>query len=467
MTPAAPGEGRRRGVGQLGHGGDRLGPGQQPDRTRPVGVPAGDGGGAHRRGAPHGPFGHMALEHLGAPDLILAQPVGQPVDQRRQPLLGHGRAAVVELALGGGDEFHPAGRKGHHLDAKTGIYGLQPGREQPGQGAGVAAERREAHPHGEGLAVEPVEGQLEPPPAPALGGQPLAQPRGDVAGRADQIVQHADRLGEGQPVEPGAGRPAIGQRLLGPAQGLIEPPHHQRPEPPGQLGPGQVQQSRDTGQAQPGQLRRRRRVQPQGCDRQRGENGRLSVRGDHHGRRVTIPRQGPGRAEGVGDRAARRDAVGRQPGQQVFEHRRLAVPQVGDAGDVERQPVGPVGRHGRREAHAPVAQRRQRRRVAFGISVGGDELRNQGRGVRGLLTGVQAQRPGGGVQGMEPAGSALGDQEGEGPSLPLVGRDRRRSRQGGGVSGRALRGPGGGRVPHPPGLRPATLPTRGREGARP
>jgi hypothetical protein len=46
--------------------------------------------------------------------------------------------------------------------------------------------------------------------------------------------------------------------------------------------------------------------------------------------------------------------------------------------------------------------------------VEGGQVRNQGQGVGGLLAGEQAKGPGAVIDGGEAAGSAFGDEEGEG-----------------------------------------------------
>ncbi|NQE63229.1 hypothetical protein E1H18_3485 [Caulobacter sp. RHG1] len=68
-------------------------------------------------------------------------------------------------------------------------------------------------------------------------------------------------------------------------------------------------------------------------------------------------------------------------------------------GDVQEQAIGPVDRHGRREADQPVTERLQRGAVGGRIVVEGDQGRDQGQGVGGLLVGMKAQGAGGLVDG--------------------------------------------------------------------
>jgi hypothetical protein len=83
-------------------------------------------------------------------------------------------------------------------------------------------------------------------------------------------------------------------------------------------------------------------------------------------------------------------------------------------GDVEQEAIVAVDRHGRREPHAPVAERLQRSAVGRRIVVESQQVRNQGQGVGGLLAGEEAKGAGPVVDGGEAAGSALGGEQGEG-----------------------------------------------------
>jgi len=93
--------------------------GKQPDGTGLVRVPSvRDRGGRGRRQA-HRPLGHMALEHLGPPDGVLAQAIGEAVDQGDDALLGHGRTGVVQPVLGGGHQLRREQPR-QHLGVATG-----------------------------------------------------------------------------------------------------------------------------------------------------------------------------------------------------------------------------------------------------------------------------------------------------------------------------------------------------------
>ena len=67
------------------------------------------------------------------------------------------------------------------------------------------------------------------------------------------------------------------------------------------------------------------------------------------------------------------------------------------------------------------------------IVVGGDQVRDQGQGVGGLLAWKQTEGSGLVIDSGEAAGSAFGDEKGEGGfnrSSPKRGRCRRRRRRG-------------------------------------
>jgi hypothetical protein len=287
------------------------------------------------------------------------------------------------------------------------------GDDQPGQALRIPTDPSQARAHRKGLAVQAVEHDLEAPRALALGLQPLADQVEGVAGHAGQILQGADRLEEGQAVEPGRGRTTEDQGLGGLPQGLVEAQGQAHAEPLGQLGARQAVELADAEQAQARQLRHRRLVQPQGRHRQVGQERALAAgRGD--GQVLPEPRQRPGRAGGVGDRRPGRHAPAGQARDQVDQHGRLPAPQVVGPCDVEEEAVVAVDRHGRREPHAPVAQGLQCGAVGGRVVVGGVEVGRQRQGVGGLLAGGEAQGLGALVDGGEAAGSAFGDEESEG-----------------------------------------------------
>jgi hypothetical protein len=208
---------------------------------------------------------------IGPPDPVLAQAVDQPVDQRRQALLQADPAVGVQAPLRGRQRLDVGGPQGDDLDPEARIDRVQLGLQQLGDAGGVAAGAGQAHAHRLVLAVQAMEDQLEPPRPLPLGLQPGAQQGADVAGHPLQVGQGADRLEEGQAVEPRGGGTAEDQGLAGRAQGLVDAHHRAQPEPLGQLGARQGQQLADLEQAQARQLGLGRLVQAQGGHRQGGQ----------------------------------------------------------------------------------------------------------------------------------------------------------------------------------------------------
>ena len=357
----------------------------------------------------------MTFHRRGAPDAGLAQAVGQPVDQRREALLDRGLASGIQPRLPPRRRLHRVGRQGHHLDAEARVDGLQPGREQLGDPRGVTARQRQADAERQGLAVQPVEADLELSRPEPLRFQPGAKSRGHVEGDAGHVIRRADRLGEGQAGEPGGGRTAEGERLLGAPQRLVQAGQRGLTEAAGERRAGNLQQLADAAQAQPFDLRPGLRLQPQGRRRQGGQQRGLPAR-RRDGAVLAEPRQRPGRARRVGDGAAEGQAIGEQPGLEVGQHRGLPAPQVIDPADIEEQAIRRIGRHGGREPHAPVRQRGQRRGVGFRLGLGGSQFGDQGKGVGGLLAGMESESRCPLIDGRQAANGAHRRQQGEGAS---------------------------------------------------
>ena len=355
----------------------------------------------------------MAGKGRRAPDAVLAQAVGEPVDQRCDAILRRDLADGAQPGWRSGSGSTRSASERDHLDPEAGIDALQHGREQARDGVGAAPGQRQADGEALGAAVEAVEGEFEPPGPAALGLQAAAEPLGDVARGAGEIFRDADRLGEGQPGEPGRRRAAEAERLLGSRQGLVEAGQDRGAEPAGELVARQGGEEADAGKAEASQLGGGLRLQPEGADRQGREQLRLRTgRGD--GPPLAVPRQRPGRAGRGGDGAAGGDSLASEAGDEVVQHRRLPAPEVGDAGDVDEESVRRIDRHRGGKAHAPVAKGGERVQVALRIGLGGGELGDQGHGVGGLLADKETQARGRRVHRIEPPHPPFGGDEGEG-----------------------------------------------------
>ncbi len=196
------------------------------------------------------------------------------------------------------------------------------------------------------------------------------------------------------------------QRLLGTAQRLVETGQGLDPEPAGQRRAGNVEELGQNLQPQAVDLGGGLGLQPQGRRRQGRQQADL-LPGPGDGAVLAVVGERPGRARRIGDGDAERQAIGRQPALEVGQQLGLPAPQVGDAADVHEQAIGPIGGHGRREAHAPVHQGRERPGIRLGLGLRGDELGGDGGRIRGLLAHIETQsaaRPVHGRQASRPLG---------------------------------------------------------------
>ena len=84
-------------------------------------------------------------------------------------------------------------------------------------------------------------------------------------------------------------------------------------------------------------------------------------------------RQRPGGARRIGEAGRDRQPLARKPRLDLGDQPLLAAEQMGDAGDVEHQPVAPVERGERREARAGVGDALQQPRFGLRLGVADDE----------------------------------------------------------------------------------------------
>ncbi len=80
-----------------------------------------------------------------------------------------------------------------------------------------------------------------------------------------------------------------------------------------------------------------------------------------------------------------------KPRATVLDQRRFALEQMGDAGNVEHQPVAPIERGERGIAGAPIAEARQKLRLFRGLSLDHDESRKAGARVGERKAKAQAE----------------------------------------------------------------------------
>ena len=91
-----------------------------------------------------------------------------------------------------------------------------------------------------------------------------------------------------------------------------------------------------------------------------------------------------------------------EPRATILDQRRLALEQMGDAGNVEHQPVAPIEGGERSIAGAPIAEARQKLRLFRGLSFDHDESRKAGARVGQRKAQAQAEPRGLSVDADQP-----------------------------------------------------------------
>ena len=91
-----------------------------------------------------------------------------------------------------------------------------------------------------------------------------------------------------------------------------------------------------------------------------------------------------------------------KPRAAILDQRRFAPEQMGDAGNVEHQPVAPIERGERGEAGAPVAEALDEPRLFKRLSLDRDERRKAGARVGERKAEAQAEPRGLSVDADEP-----------------------------------------------------------------
>ena len=124
-------------------------------------------------------------------------------------------------------------------------------------------------------------------------------------------------------------------------------------------------------------------------------------------------RQRPGRAARVGDADRHGKPGAEKPFLHVFEHRRLAVEEVGGAGDIQHQPVIAVEPGMGRVACRPAGKHGEKPPVGVDIGGAGDEIRHIGAGIREPHAALQPLPLGLTVEGVKPVVIALVQGDGK------------------------------------------------------
>ncbi len=232
-------------------------------------------------------------------------------------------------------------------------------------------------------AVNPVKGEHEPPRPEPLQHQARDKILGEPPGGERQIGGVGDRLGKAQPYPPGRGFGQWRQRLRQIAICLVETPRRRFTKAARHRVARHRIKIADPLQPDPPQPLRRRRVETQCLNRQRGETGAGFSR-PYNDRALAGLRKAsecPGGAECVGDGNATGDALAVEPGDQISRQGILPAPKMGAAGNLDFYPVDPVGGCPRTIAIAPFRQPQQGRGVLCRLGRDGRETGQKGQRI--------------------------------------------------------------------------------------
>ncbi len=197
-----------------------------------------------------------------------------------------------------------------------------------------------------------------------------------------------DRLGEAALGDEGRDRPARADRLLLAAERLVEPAEERAAEAGGERRARRIHDLADPLQPDPVEGRDCLRVEAERGEREgREHRRRLLDCDDRAGREPRRCRGGAGRA---GDRGAGGEALRREAGEEVGDHRVFAAEEMCAAGHVEHQAVV-IERDERRVALGPVGDRGKERGVGGRVLVDRVKRRDHGAGIGERLAGLEAE----------------------------------------------------------------------------
>ena len=323
----------------------------------------------------------MRIDELQPRHPAGAEPRAQLVDEVGQTALLLAFPGLFERPLRGGERLGDEARQAHHIDAIAGVELVLARRveafaKQPRDRRGIVERPAGAHGDAAHRAIDAKEARFEP--ARALGltlEQDREVPR-QPGDRPLDILASADRTGEapfGGKVRRGEAR-RNGAAL--PSAKRIETAHHLGAEARGDRRTRAQRDVADAAQAGAGQIGDGFFVEAERGERQVMEDFgegplRQARRGDPP---VGKPRQRPGCARRVGDAQSDLETLGGEARCDLVGHFRFVAEQMGDAGNVEHEPVLAIERDKRGEARAPVGEAAKQPRLFFRRGFDGDEI---------------------------------------------------------------------------------------------
>ena len=366
-----------------------------------------------------GLFRQMRIDKLAPRHRAGPEPRGEPIEKlgKRAGALGLMRA--LEFGFRGRKRLGREAGEAHEVDAIAGVDGVfvrtrQPLSDQPHDRARFIERPGGADSNAPHRAVDAVEAELDPPRALGL---PL-QEHDEIVGELAQLnLDRLDRLYGRNELPLGAEirRPeARRDRRTLEAFERVEPRHWNGSEPRRDRRSRPQRDVADASQARPRHVGDGFLVEAERRERQivKELDERLVAQGLGRGFHPRKPRQRPGRARIAGGADGDGDSLRGEPRATVLDQRRFALEQMGDAGNVEHQPVAPIERGERGIAGAPIAEARQKPRLFRRLSLDHDESRKAGARVGQRKAQAQAEPRGLSVDADQPLRIVdLGDRD--------------------------------------------------------
>ena len=416
MQNAPPAETQRRPIGHFGQGLDRLRASEEAQRPRRgaarprLGLLAAHARLSKRRGRGRlGLLGQMRIDKLAPRHRAGPEPGGEPIEKLGQRTGALGLVRALEFGFRRRERLGREASEAHEVDAIAGVDGVlvrtrEPLGDEPHDRARFIERPGGADADAAHCAVDAVEAELDPPRTLGL---PLQQ-HDEIVGELAQLnLDRLDRLYGRSELPLGAEirRPeARRDRRTLEAFERVEPRHRNGAEPRRDRRAGPQRDVADASQAGPRHVGDNFLVEAERSERQivKELDERLVAQGLGRGSHARKSRQRPGRARIAGGADGDGDSLRGKPRATILDQRRLALEQMGDAGNVEHQPVAHIERGERRIAGAPIAEARQKLRLFRRLSLDHDESRKAGARVGKRKAQAQAEPRGLSVDADQP-----------------------------------------------------------------
>ena len=146
-----------------------------------------------------GPLRDMALAWFEPVQRVEPEPVAEPIEERGRARHCSGAGGAGKTDLLGGQWLDRKGGKDHIFDADAGIDGVEPLFKESGEVMRVTAGASSSEDDPFDLAINAMEGEIEPPRSHPFSRQAKDEIFGEPLGRKREIGGVGDRFGEAQP----------------------------------------------------------------------------------------------------------------------------------------------------------------------------------------------------------------------------------------------------------------------------